>query len=125
MFEATFRIVAQVENNEQGQRVFHVSEHGAPANESAFSSLVATVYQQEVYRTLQAGDTFTITVHLDLPPREVERTVRFREDGQFEGDGMQEPTPDLLPMVSTMSEQFLQQVDAGDIFTVMFRVQRL
>ena len=108
-----------------GQRVFHVSEHGAPANESAFSSLVATVYQQEVYRTLQAGDTLTITVHLDLPPRELERTVRLREDGQFEGEGMQEPTPDLLPMVSSMYERFLQQVDAGDVFTIIFRVQRL
>ncbi|MFL5692185.1 MAG: hypothetical protein ACJ795_10295 [Ktedonobacteraceae bacterium] len=125
MFEARFRIAAQVESNEQGQRVFHVTEHGAPANEKAFSSLVTTVYQQEVYRMLQAGDTFTITVHLDLPPRETERTVRFREDGQFEGDGMQEPTPDLLPMLSTMYEQFLQQVDPGDVFTVMFRVQRL
>jgi hypothetical protein len=125
MFEALFRIVAQVESNEQGQRVFHVSEHGAAANESAFSSLVATVYQQEVYRTLQAGDTLTITVHLDLPPRELERTMRLREDGQFEGEGMQEPTPDLLPMVSKLYEQFLQQVDAGDVFTVMFRVQRL
>jgi hypothetical protein len=125
MFEALFRIVTQVESNEQGQRVFHVSEHGAPANESAFSSLVATVYQQEVYRTLQSGDTLTITVHLDLPPRELERTVRLREDGQFEGEGMQEPTPDLLPMVSTLYEQFLQQVDAGDVFTIMFRIQRL
>lgn len=125
MFEALFRIAAQVESNEQGQRVFHVTEHGAPADESAFSSLVATVYQQGVYRTLQAGDTFTITVHLDLPPREIERTVRFREDGQFEGEGMQEPTADLLPLVSKMYEQFLQQVDPGDVLTVMFRVQRL
>jgi len=125
MFEALFRIVAQVESNEQGQRFCHVSEHGAPANESAFSSLVATVYQQEVYRTLQVGDTLTITVHLDLPPRELERTVRLREDGQFEGEGMQEPTPDLLPMVSTLYERFLQQVDAGDVFTIIFRVQRL
>lgn len=125
MFEALFRIVAQVESNEQGQRVFHVWKHGAPANESAFSSLLATVYQQEVYRTLQAGDTFTITVHLDLPPREIERTVRFREDGQFEGDGMQKPTADLLPLVSMMYEQFLQQVDSGDVLTVTFRIQRL
>ena len=124
MFEAFFRIVAQVESNEQGQRVFHVTEHEAPADERAFSSLVATVYQQGVSHTLQAGDTFTITVHLDLPPREIERTVRLREDGQFEGDGMQKPTPDLLPMVSTMYEQFLQQVDPGDVFTVTFRVQR-
>ena len=125
MFEALFRIAAQVESNEQGQRVFHVTEHGASADERAFSSLVATVYQQEVYRTLQAGDTFTITLHLDLPTREIERTVRFREDGQFEGEGMQEPTSDLLPLVSTMYEQFLQQVGPGDVFTVMFRVQRL
>lgn len=125
MFEARFRITAQVESNEQGQRVFHVSEHGAPASERAFSSLVATVYQQEGYRTLQAGDTFTIALHLDLPPREIERTVRLREDGRFEGDGIQEPAADLLPMVSTIYEQFLQQVVAGDVFTVMFRVQRL
>ena len=75
--------------------------------------------------TLQAGDTFTIKVHLDLPPREVERTVRLREDGQFEEDDMQESTPDLLPMVSSMYEQFLQQVDPGDVFTVTFRIQRL
>ena len=125
MFEALFTIAAQVESNEQGQRVFHVTEHGAPANENGFSSLVATVYQQGVSHTLQAGDTLTITVHLDLPPREIERTVRFREDGQFEGEGMQKPTPDLLPMVSMMYEQFLQQVDPGDVFTVTFRVQRL
>ena len=125
MFEALFRIAAQVESNEQGQRVFHVSEHGTPANDSAFSSFLASVYQQEVYRTLQAGDTLTITIHLDLPIREIERTVSFREDGQFEGEGMREPTPDLLPMVSTMYEQFLQQVDPGDVLTVMFRVQRL
>ena len=125
MFEALFTIAAQVESNEQGQRVFHVSKHGAPANESAFSSLVAAVYQQGVSHTLQAGDTLTIKVHLDLPPRELERTVRSREDGQFEGEGMQEPPSDLLPMVSTMAEQFLQQVHPGDVFTVMFRVQRL
>jgi hypothetical protein len=78
-----------------------------------------------VSHTLQAGDTFTITVHLDLPPRELERTVRLREDGQFEGEGMQEPPSDLLPMVSLMAEQFLQQVHPGDVFTVTFRVQRL
>jgi hypothetical protein len=124
MFEALFTITAQVERNEQGQRVFHISEQGAPANERAFSSLVVAVYQQGVSHTLQAGDTFTITVHLDLPPREIERTVRLREDGQFEGEGMQEPTSDLLPMVSTMAEQFLQQVHPGDVFTVTFRVQR-
>ncbi len=124
MFEALFKIVALVESNEQGQRVFKVTKRGAPANDGEFSSLVARVYQQEVYRTLRAGDTLTITVHLDLPPREIERTVRFREDGQFEGDRLQAPTPDLLPMISTMYEQFRQQMLPGDVFTITFRVQR-
>jgi hypothetical protein len=124
MFEAVFKIVALVESNEQGQRVFKVSERGALANDEQFSSLVATVYQQDVYRTLRTGDTLTITVHLDVPPREIERTVRFREDDQFEGDGVQKPTPDLLPMISTIYEQFRQQVLPGDVFRVTFRVQR-
>jgi hypothetical protein len=125
MYEALFTIAALVESNEQGQRVFHITEHGAPANERAFFSLLSRVYQQQVYPTLQVGDSLTITVHLDLPPRENERTVHFREDGQFQGEGVQEPTSDLLPLISTMYEQFLQQVDPGDVFTVMFRVQRL
>ncbi len=124
MFEALFKIVALVESNEQGQRVFKVTKRGPPANDEGFSSLLATVYHQEVYRTLRAGDTLTITVHLDLPPREIERTVRFREDGQFEGDRLQAPTPELLPVISTMYEQFRQQVHPGDVFTVAFRVQR-
>jgi hypothetical protein len=124
MFEALFKIIALVESNEQGQRVFKVTQRGAPASDEGFSSLVETVYQQEVYRTLRAGDTLTITVHLDLPPRETERTVRFREDGQFEGDRLQAPAPDLLPVISTMYEQFRQQVLPGDIFTIAFRVQR-
>ncbi len=67
MFEAQFRIVAQVNSNEQGQRVFQVTKREVPANDSEFSSLLATVYQQDVYRTLRAGDSLTITVHLDLP----------------------------------------------------------
>jgi len=125
MFEAQFRIVAQVNSNEQGQRVFQVTKREVPANDTEFSSLLATVYQQDVYRTLRAGDSLTITVHLDLPPRGIERTVRFREDQQFEEEGMQQPMPDLLPLVVPMFEQFMQQVDPGDIFTVIFRVQRL
>ncbi len=125
MFEALFKIVAQVEENEQGQRVFPVTRQEAPATERAFSSLVATVYQQEVSRMLQAGDTLTITAHLDLPPREVERTVRVREDGQFEGEGIQQPRADLLPTVSRLYEQFIEQVQPGDILTVIFRIQRL
>ena len=125
MFEAQFRIVAQVNSNEQGQRVFQVTKREVPANDTEFSSLLATVYQQDVYRTLRAGDSLAITVHLDLPPRGIERTVRFREDRQFEEEGMQQPMPDLLPLVVPMFEQFMQQVAPGDVFTVIFRVQRL
>lgn len=89
MLEALFRVVALVESNEQGQRAFKVYKHRAPATEAEFSSLAATVYQQDVCRTLRAGDTLTITVHLDPSWREVERTVHFREDEQFEGEGLQ------------------------------------
>jgi hypothetical protein len=125
MFEAVFKIVALVESNGQGQRLFKVFEQGAPVDDSAFSSLVANVYQQDVYRTLRAGDTLAITMHLDTPPREIERTVHFREDQQFEGDGIQQPTPDLMPLLSTLYEQFCQQVVAGDVFRITLHVQRL
>ncbi|TME08263.1 MAG: hypothetical protein E6I80_10510, partial [Chloroflexi bacterium] len=98
MFEATFKIAALVESNEQGQRVFQVLRQGDPVDDAGFLSLVATVYQQDVYRTLQVGDDLTVTVHLDLPPRDIERTLRFREGGRFEGEGIAEPTVDLLPL---------------------------
>ena len=124
MFEAVFKIVAQVESNGHGERLFKVYEHGAPANNSEFSLLVSNVYQQEVYRTLRVGDILTITMQLDVPSREIERTVSFREDKKFEGDGLQQPTPDLLPMISTMYEQFSQQVVPGDVFMITFHVQR-
>ena len=124
MFEALFTITALVESNGQGQRTFKIFQQGEPVNDAAFSSFLAIVYQQEVYRMLQAGDSLTITVHMEPPWREVERTVRFREDQQFEGDGVQGPTADLLPLVSKMYEQFLQQVHPGDVLTIAFRVQR-
>ena len=85
MFEAIFRVVVQVETDEQGQRVFPVTKQRPPVNESEFLSLLASVYQEEVYPTLRADDSLTVTAHLDLPPREVERTFRFREDRLFEG----------------------------------------
>jgi hypothetical protein len=124
MFEAVFRFVALVESNGQGKRLFKVFEQGAPANDSEFSSLVADAYQQEVYRTLRAGDTLAITMHLDTPPREIERTVHFREDKQFEGDSIQQPTSDLLPTISTMFEEFSQQVVPGDVFRITLLVLR-
>ena len=124
MFEATYTILAVVESNGQGQRLFKVFEQGEPLSDSEFSSLVTSTYQQEVFRTLRAGDTFMITMHLDIPPREIERTMQFREDQQFEGDGLQQPTPDLLPTLSTMYEQFSQQVIPGNVFRIVLQVQR-
>ncbi|HEY6539571.1 MAG TPA: hypothetical protein VIZ18_01490 [Ktedonobacteraceae bacterium] len=125
MFEALFRIVAQVEENGEGQAVFRISEHEAAPNETEFLSLLATIFQQEVYPVLRAGDTLTISAHLDLPPRDLEKMVSFRENKQFVGEGLQQPTANLLPVVTTLYESFLRQVDVGDIFTVQFRVQRL
>lgn len=124
MIEAIFRISALVESNDQGQSVFKVSEQREPANDAEYASLIMRVYQEDVYRMLRAGDTLTVTVHLDLPIREIERTVRFREDQRFEGEGLQEPTPDLLPIISMMYKQFNLQVHPGDVFTITFDVQR-
>jgi hypothetical protein len=124
MFEATFKITALVVSNEQGQRVFTVVEHEQPVDDGGFLSLVGLIYQQDVYRTLRAGDDLTVTVHLDLPPRDVEKTLRFREDGQFEEEGILEPTADLFPLIASMSEQFCRQVQPGDVLTISFQVQR-
>jgi len=71
VFEAIFRVVVQVETGEQGQRVFPVTKHRTPVNEAEFLSFLASVYQEEVYPRLRTDDNLTITVHLDLPPREV------------------------------------------------------
>ena len=124
MFEAIFRINAQVKSDGQGQRVFHVTEREAPANDAELLSLLATMYQQEVYTTLQPGDELTVAVRLDLPPREVERTVHLREDRLFEGEGMPQPTADPLPFMRAFYEPFMQQVEPGDVFTITFRVER-
>ncbi len=88
MFEALFRVVAQVERNREGQPVFRISEREAPSKETEFLSLLTTIYRQEVYPILRAGDTLTIAAHLDLPPRAFEKMVSFREDKQFEGEGL-------------------------------------
>ncbi len=124
MFEAVFMIVALVESNGHGERLFKVYEQGESTKDSEFSLLVTNTYQQEVYRTLRAGDILMITMKLDVPPREIQRTVSFREDKKFEGDELQQPTQDLLPAISTMYEQFSQQVVPGDVFRITFHVQR-
>jgi hypothetical protein len=124
MFEVLYRITALVKSDGQGQRVFHVTEREAAANDAEFLSRLATMYQQEVYATLQAGDDLTVTVRLDLPPREVERTVHLRQDRLFEGEGMPQPTADPLPYMRAFYEPFMQRVKPGDVFTITFRVQR-
>ena len=124
MFEAIFRITAQVKSDELGQRVFRVTEREAPANDAEFLSRLATLYQQEVYTTLQPGDDLTVAVRLDLPPREVERTVHLREDLLFEGEGMPQPVEDPLPFMRAFYEPLMQRVEPGDVFTITFRVQR-
>ena len=124
MFETDFRITALVKSDGQGQRVFRVTERETPANDAEFLSRLATMYQQEVYATLQAGDDLTVAVRLDLPPREVERTVHLREDRLFEGEGMAQATADPLPFMQAFYEPLMQHVQPGDVFTITFRVQR-
>ncbi len=106
MFEATFTITAQVESDGQGQHVFRVLEHADPVNDDCFFSLLIMLYEQNVSRTLRVGDDLRVYVHLDLPPREIEKMLYFREDGRFEGEGMAEPTRDLRPLISSMFEYY-------------------
>jgi hypothetical protein len=124
MFEAVYKIVALVESNGQAERLFKVYEQGAPTKESEFTLLMSNVYRDDVYRTLRVGDSLTITMQLDAPPREIERTVTFREDTKFEGDGLQQPTSDLVSAISVMYKEFSQQVVAGDVFRITFHIQR-
>jgi len=124
MIEAIFRITAQVKSDGQGQRVFRVTEREAPANDAEFLSRLETMYRQEVYTSLLAGDDLTVAVRLDLPPREVEQTVHLREDRLFEGEGMPQATADPLPFMRAFYEPLMQTVEPGDVFTITFRVQR-
>ena len=124
MFEVIFRLVMLVETDEQGQRVFPVTKQLTPVNETEFLALLASVYQEEVYPTLRAGDTLTFTAHLDLPIREVERTFRFCEDRLFEGEGIQNPLEDVLPLIQEIYEQFVRQVGPGDVLTLTFHIEQ-
>src|SRR5262249_8184445 len=95
-----------------------------PANDAEFLSRLATMYQQEVYPILRPGDDLTVAIRLDLPSREVERTVHLREDRLFEGEGMPQPAADPLPLMQAFYEPLIQQVEPGVVFTITFRVQR-
>jgi hypothetical protein len=83
MFEVTYKLTVLAESDGQGQRVFRVVKQANPVNDDGFLSLVAMVYEQDVYRTLQVGNNLTVMVHLDLPPREIEKTLHFLGDGWF------------------------------------------
>ena len=124
MFEATFTITAQVESDGQGQHVFRVRKHSDPVNDDGLLSLLITIYEQDVLRTLRSGDDLRVYVRLDLPPREIEKMLHFREDGQFEGEGLAEPTRDLHPLIASVFEYYRPHVQPGDVFTISFQVQR-
>ena len=124
MFEATFTITALIESDGQGQHVFRLCELADPVNADRFLSLLIMIYEQEVSGTLRGGDDLRVYVHLDLPPREIEKMLHFREDGQFEGEGMAEPTRDLRPLIASMFEYYRPHVQSGDVFTISFQVQR-
>ncbi len=124
MFEAIFRITAHVNSDGQGQRIFRVSEREAPDNDAELLTRLASMYQQEVYTALRVGDDLTVVVRLDLPPREVERTVHLREDRIFEGEGIPEATENPLPFLRKFYEPLMQHVEPGDVFTITFRVER-
>src|SRR5205823_785305 len=114
MFEAIFMITAQVTSNGQGQRVFRITEREAPVNDAELLGRLATMYQQEVYSVLLAGDDLTVAVRLDLPPREVERTIHLREDQLFEGEGMPHATAEPLSFLQAFYEPLMQRVEPGD-----------
>ena len=124
MFEATFTITAQVESDGQGQHVFRVLEHADPVNADRLLSLLLTTYEQDVFRTLRAGDDLRVYVHLDLPPREIERMLHFREVGQCEGEGQVEPSRDLHTLIGSMFEYCRPRLQSGDVFTISFQVHR-
>ena len=124
MFEAFFRTTALVESDEQGQCTFKVYERREPISEHAFSALIKTTYEQQVLQTLQIGDDVTMILHVNMPNHELEKTVHVREDRQFEGDWVSEPTSDLLPLISSTYEHFQRQVIPGNVFTITFHVQR-
>jgi hypothetical protein len=125
MFEATYTITALAESNEQGQRVLRVVKQTNPVDDDEFLALVTRIYEQEVYRTLQVGDSLTMMVHLDLPPREVEKTLRFLGDGWFESEGETKLTTDLHSLMASLFGYYRQYVQAGDLLTISFKVQRL
>lgn len=124
MFEILFTIDALVESNEQGGRVYKITENQVLENDTAFSSFLKTAYQQDVRSALKTTDSLKVRLHLRTAPWLMfEKTMRLRDDGQFEGEGMQ-PTTELLPLITPTIEKFIAQVHSGDDFTITFSIQR-
>ncbi len=124
MFEATFTITAQVESGGQGQHAFRVLKQADPLDDAGFFSLVETSYEQDVSPLLRAGDDVRAYFHLDLPPREIDKMLHVRQDGQLEREGMPEPVRDLHPLIASLVEYYRPHVQAGDVLTISVQVKR-
>ena len=124
MFEILFTIDALVEVNKQGGRVYKITENQVLESDAAFSSFLKTVYEQDVRSALKAADSLKVALQLRSAPwLMVEKTMRLRDDGQFEGEGIQ-PTAELLPLITPTIEKFIAQVQPGDVFSIKFSIQR-
>ncbi len=60
MFEILFTIDALVESNEQGGRVYKITENQVLENDTAFSSFLKTAYQQDVRSALKTTDSLKV-----------------------------------------------------------------
>ena len=124
MFEILFTIDALVEVNKQGGRVYKITENQVLESDAAFSSFLKTVYEQDVRSALKAADSLKVSLQLRSAPwLMVEKTMHLRDDGQFEGEGIQ-PTAELLPLITPTIEKFIAQVQPGDVFSIKFSIQR-
>ena len=123
MFEILFTIDALVEVNKQGGRVYKITENQVLESDAAFSSFLKTVYEQDVRSALKAADSLKVSLQLRSAPwLMVEKTMRLRDDGQFEGEGIQ-PTAELLPLITPTIEKFIAQVQPGDVFSIKYSIE--
>ena len=54
--------------------------------------------------TKQVGDDLRVFVHQDFLLEKIQKILHFREDGQFEGEGLVEPSRDLRTLIASMFE---------------------
>ena len=123
MFVAILKITAEIQEDEQGQRIFKILADQPLGSNLKF--LVSTAYYQDMYRILQAGDTLTVTFQSPKTVRQI--VANFRHDElwsyAFEVEGHQ-PTPDLFPIIEPVYEETLQALQPGDTCTITYHVQR-